>query len=259
MKSMAVDAVAVEQGAVFVRELGVSFEQAVLKLDVVDFLGRGFDLDHDCIVRRKLGKRAVQAAALGISQSFGEAHQGRRGVHLFEDFAIAQIHVDAARQARIETSHGAHDVDALEIIWAVFLEDRRVLHGVFVGSRCAVDVARVGVPRRGRIRMVIGDFSAANDHVMRKHSADRFVESAADRFVGNLERRKGLGPSGVQVSHRLLDEVECRSSGVGLEVSAGAIAFDSVAPFRNLPLELDFRFDRRFGQIIFTLWPVDLT
>ena len=54
------------------------------------------------------------------------------------------------------------------------------------GPGRAVNVARIGIPRRRRIRMVVGDLAVANHDVMRKHAADRFVESAADRFVRAL-------------------------------------------------------------------------
>jgi hypothetical protein len=96
--------------------------------------------------------------------------------------------------------------------------------------------------------MVVCDLAATNDHVMRKDTSDGFVEATADGFIGNLERREGLGPSSAHVSERLLGEVKRASRGIGLEVSPGAVALESVAPLRNLPLKLDFRFGRRPGQ-----------
>ena len=57
-----------------------------------------------------------------------------------QDLAIAQVHVHAARQAGIETANRAHDVDALELVGAIFFEDRRVLNRVFVWSRRSVDI-----------------------------------------------------------------------------------------------------------------------
>ena len=100
----------------------------------------------------------------------------------FEHLSIAEVHMDAARQAGIETPHGAHDVDALEFVRAVFLEDRRVLHRVLVGPGRSVNIARIRVPRRRRIGMVIGDLAVANDDVMRQDAAHRFVEAAADGY-----------------------------------------------------------------------------
>src|SRR5215472_6160671 len=110
----------------------------------------------------------------------------RRVVRL-EHLAIAEIHVHATRQARIETADRSHNVDALEFVRAVFLKDRCVLHSIFVGSGSAVNIARVGVPRSRRIGMIVRDFSIANHHVMRQHSADRLVEPASDSLFGNLE------------------------------------------------------------------------
>ncbi len=96
----------------------------------------------------------------------------------FQDLAIAQVHVDAARQARIKAAHRAHDVDAFEFIRPVLLEDRRVLHRIFVRTRSSVNVARVGIPASRRIRMIVGDLAVANHDVMREHAAHRFVEAA---------------------------------------------------------------------------------
>ena len=48
-------------------------------------------------------------------------------VHLLQRPPSAEVHVDAARQARVEAADGAHDVDALEVVRAVLLEDRHVL------------------------------------------------------------------------------------------------------------------------------------
>src|SRR5215471_5059055 len=52
-----------------------------------------------------------------------------------ENLASADIHVHAARQARIKAAHGAHDVDTLELVGSVLFENRSVLHGVFVRAR----------------------------------------------------------------------------------------------------------------------------
>ena len=116
-----------------------------------------------------------------------------------QHFAVAQVHVHAARQTWIEASHRAHDVDALEFVRAVFLEDRRVLHRILVGPGRAVDIARIRVPRRGRIGMIVGDLAIADDDVMREHTAHRLVEAAADGFFGNLEVGPRSGAAGVQL------------------------------------------------------------
>src|SRR6185503_18595313 len=68
--------------------------------------------------------------------------------------AVAHVHVDAARQARVEAPHRPHDVDALEVVRSVLLEDRHVLHRVLVRPRGAVAVARARVPGRRRVRVV---------------------------------------------------------------------------------------------------------
>src|SRR5215831_19337341 len=106
--------------------------------------------------------------------------------------------MNAARQTWIETSHGAHYVDALELVGTVLLEDRSALHGVFIRPRRAVYIARVGIPRRRRVRMIIGYFAVAYDDVMRKHTAHRFVEAATDRLLRHFETRPCLRMSGVK-------------------------------------------------------------
>src|SRR5580704_15412671 len=53
-----------------------------------------------------------------------QCHTGGR-VGRLEHLAAAEVHVHAARQARVEAAHGAHDVDALEVVRRVLLEDRR--------------------------------------------------------------------------------------------------------------------------------------
>jgi hypothetical protein len=45
------DAVPIKQSAIFIGKLCVCFKQAVLKLDIVDFFGCGFDLNHGSIVK----------------------------------------------------------------------------------------------------------------------------------------------------------------------------------------------------------------
>ncbi len=66
----------------------------------------------------------------------------------FQYLPVAKVHVNAAGQARIEAANGTHDVDALEVLRSVLFKDRRVLYGILIRSGCAVDIARVRVPRR---------------------------------------------------------------------------------------------------------------
>ena len=47
---------------------------------------------------------------------------------------------------------------------------------------------------------------------MREHAAHGLVEAAADRLVRHGERRPGLGPAGVQLAERLLDEVSAAAA-----------------------------------------------
>src|SRR5215471_18558090 len=97
---------------------------------------------------------------------------------LLEDLAaIAVEHVYAAGQTGVEAAHRSHDVDALEILGPVFFEDLEPLHRVLVRSRRAVAVARAGVPGRRWIRVIVCDLLVLDHDMMRKHPADRFVES----------------------------------------------------------------------------------
>src|SRR5260370_2901462 len=97
-----------------------------------------------------------------------------------------------ARQAGIEAPYRAHDIDALEFVRSVLFEDWCILHRVLVRTWRAIDVARARVPRRGRIRMIIGNLTIADHHMMRQHAADSFIESPADGLAGNFEIRPGL-------------------------------------------------------------------
>src|ERR1044072_7059689 len=95
-------------------------------------------------------------------------HAEHRRVSRFEQFTVAQKHMNAARETRIETAHPAPEVEAFEIAGAVLFEDRRVLYGVFVRAGCAVDVPRRCIPRRRRIGMVVGGLTVANHEVGRQ-------------------------------------------------------------------------------------------
>src|ERR1043165_8526878 len=75
------------------------------------------------------------------------------------------------------------------------------------------------------------------------------MEAAADRLIGDTELGPGLGVPRVQFLERLLNEIIGTRAGIRLEVSAGAVALDGVAPFGNVPLELGLRLGRRLRQI----------
>ena len=79
-----------------------------------------------------------------------------------QDLTAAYIHMNAARQTRIEAAHGAHDVDAFEFVRSVLFEDGCVLNRIFVRAGCSIDVARAAIPRRRRVRMVICDLAISN-------------------------------------------------------------------------------------------------
>src|SRR6185437_3094980 len=91
--------------------------------------------------------------------SLASHYAEHRRVPGFQYLAVAQEHVDTAGQTGIKAAHGPHNVNALEVLGPVLFENGRVLHRVFVGTGSAVNVARVGVPARRRIRMVIGDLA----------------------------------------------------------------------------------------------------
>src|SRR5690349_2524706 len=100
-----------------------------------------------------------------------------------QDFAIADVHMYAARQAGIEAANGPHDVDAFELVRTILLKDRCVLDGVLVWTSRPVDIARACIPRGRRIRMIVCDLPFLDHHVMGKDSAYRFVESTGDSLV----------------------------------------------------------------------------
>src|SRR5580700_9790819 len=135
----------------------------------------------------------------------------------FKGLAIAQVHMYTAGQAGVEAADSAHNVDTLEFILAVFLEDRRVLHRIFIRSRRAIDIARIGVPRCWRVRMIVGYLAFANDHVMRQYTSNGLVETATDSFLGHLEVVPRPGMAGVDFRERLLHEMQCATGGVHLK------------------------------------------
>src|SRR6202020_2683009 len=146
-------------------------------------------------------------------------HRGGR-VHDLAHLPAAGVHVHTARQARVEGTHSPHDVDALELVRAVLLEDRRVLDGVLVGARRPVDIAWAGVPWRRRVRLGVGGLALANDHVVRQHSAGGLVEAAADGALGHREAVPALGPARLDLLDRPLQAVQRDQRAVGLVVGA---------------------------------------
>lgn len=69
-----------------------------------------------------------------------------RGVVCLQHLTISEIHVDTAWQARVEAANGAHDIDSLEFVGAIFLENRGVLHRILIRPRRAITIARIGIP-----------------------------------------------------------------------------------------------------------------
>src|ERR1700728_2497421 len=157
----------------------------------------------------------------------------------------------AARQAWIETSNGAHDVDAFELVGPILFEDRCILHRVFVRPRRSIDIPGICVPRSGRIRVVVGDLVIFDHHMVREHATDGFVKPASDSAFGNLKVCPSFRPAGMQFFQSLFHEIQSGSRRVGLEVSARAITLDCVTPLWNFPLEFDLRKGRSFWQIYF--------
>src|ERR1700730_13277579 len=169
-------------------------------------------------------------------------------MNYLEVFSFAQVHMHTAWQTWVKAAHGAHDVDALELIRAILLEDGRVLHGIFIRSGGAIDVAHAAVPGSGRIGMVVSDLAALDDHVVRKRPAHGLVETATDGIPWYREVVPCPGVAGWNPSQRLVHKVQRDSRSIGLEVGAGAVALDGIAPLRNLPLELYRRLRGGFGQ-----------
>ena len=61
------------------------------------------------------GAASVVAVAPPSAGQLGVRHLRGR-VQLLQHLALAEVHVDAAGQAGVEAAHGAHDVDALEVL-----------------------------------------------------------------------------------------------------------------------------------------------
>src|SRR5689334_21797743 len=109
-----------------------------------------------------------------------------------QHLSVSKEHMHAAGETGVETSYSAHDVDTFEVFGSVFFKDRRILHGVFIRTGGAVDIAHRSVPWSRRIRMVVCDFSIADDHVMREDAANRFVESTTNCILRNFKFSPGF-------------------------------------------------------------------
>ena len=88
--------------------------------------------------------------------------------------------------------------------------------------------------------MIVGDLAVADHQVVREHAAHRLVEAAADGLVGHFELgcRSSVLPA---CTSSIAFSTKCMAQRrrVGLEVGAGAVALDGVAPLGDLPLEFD--------------------
>ena len=132
---------------------------------------------------------------------------------------------------------------------AGLLEDRHPHARVLVRARRAVGVGRAAVPRRRRVRVVVGDLALADHEVVREHAAHGLVEAAADRLVGDVEVLEHLRLAGADLLERLVDEVHRHARRVGDEVDPRAVALDRVGPLRDLPLERLLGRVRRLRQV----------
>src|ERR1700730_6607297 len=153
----------------------------------------------------------------------------------------------AARQTRIKAPHRPHDVNALEFLRPVFFEDGSVLYRILVRPRSAINIAWIRVPGCRRIGMIVGDLALADHDVMREHAAYRLVEAATNGFFRNLEISPSPCSTGVQLLQRPLRKIESRGSRINLEVRAGSIALDRIAPLGNLPFKFNLRFRGGLG------------
>jgi len=151
--------------------------------------------------------------------------------------AASHVKMDPTWHARIEASHGPHDINAFEIIPAVLLENGGVCYCVLIRSRCAKPIAWTRIPRGRWIGVIIGDSSPADDHVMTKSSPHSLMKTATDGVIGNFELIPSFQATGVNLLQGLVDEMKRRGRRKGLEIRAGAVAFKGVAPFRDVPFE----------------------
>src|SRR5205085_11058265 len=125
-----------------------------------------------------------------------------------QNFSGSEVHMDATRQAGIEAADSPHDIDAFELLARVFLEDRGIQNCVFIWTGRSEGIASARVPWGWWIRVVIRYFPVADNHVMRKHSAHSFVETAADCDRRNFEVGPGRCASAAYLRPRLLATVQ---------------------------------------------------
>ena len=88
--------------------------------------------------------------------------------------------------------------------------------------------------------MIVRDLAIANHYVMREHTPYRLMEAAANGLFRHFEVGPGFGSARRAIPPAPFHEMQSAASRVYLEVSPRAIAFDGVAPFRNLPFEFHF-------------------
>src|SRR6202789_4544347 len=152
--------------------------------------------------------RGCFGRALLPSSGFPVGLQTKHGrMVCVQNFPVAQVHVHAAGQARIEAANGAHDIYALKFVRTVFLEDRCILYRVFVGAGRPINIPGVGVPRRGRIRVIVRDLVILDHDVVGQDAADSFVETTANGAFRHFEVGPGFGAASMQFGERLLAEV----------------------------------------------------
>src|SRR5262249_50475529 len=148
-----------------------------------------------------------------------------------------------------------HDVDTFEFVRTVFFEDRRILHGIFVRPRSAVDIPGTRIPGCWRIRVIVLDLAFLDYDVMGKHSTYGLVESATDRFVRHFK----LGPCFVAAGTYFVQcpfaKVQCSRSCISLEVRARSRSM-ALLHFGMCHSNCVSGNSAVFGRLILTLCPV---
>src|SRR6266850_3716956 len=197
-------------------------------------LRAGSVADFSCVTSGSIRPiRCLSASSIRCLLSADSEHRRMMGL---QHAAVAQEHVHTARKTRIEAPNGTHDVDTFEFVGAVLFKDRRVLNGIFIGTRRPVRIARTGIPWCRRIRVVIRNLAGADDDMVRKHASDGFMETARYCIVWDFKVRPGPAVPRSNFVHRLLAEIQSRGCRVCLEIGAGSIPFDRVAPLGDVPL-----------------------
>ena len=138
----------------------------------------------------------------------------------------------------------------LKLLPVVLLEDRLALHRVLVRAGRAVDVARVGVPGRRRVRVVVGDLAVPDHHVVREHAAHRLGEAAADAprpaprtAPRSWSARPGSRPA---PSRRSAARTPPRRPGSSVRARSRSIVLLHCGIFHS---KLDRALERRLGQV----------